>query len=412
MAQPSKSSRRKELLITQSAGAVVIVSLLILMGLYLFADADPLDLFSEPTHEAAQYVQDVVTATPLVVTVPSTPNPGSEAITRWWDVFFTDPARIKDPNNLQGSIPETLIALINSAEQAIHIAAFEFNLTPVAEALIAAHRRGVQVLWLTDDDYGVEADAKEGREQFAMLLDAGIEVRYDDRGALMHDKFFIFDNAVVWTGSTNVTVNDNFRNNNNVIVLYSPEVAAIYTQEFREMWVGQLGPKSPSKVMNQSLVVDGTPLQILFSPEDNVISHLIPLVEQAQTSIRFMAFSFTHDGLEAAMEKRAAAGVDVKGIFETRGSETEFSALPKLYCAGLPMRQDGNPGTFHHKVIVIDGQIVITGSLNFSANADESNSENTVVVKNVEIAQLYLDEFDRRWLEAVDPDPAAMKCRK
>jgi phosphatidylserine/phosphatidylglycerophosphate/cardiolipin synthase-like enzyme len=124
-----------------------------------------------------------------------------------------------------------------------------------------------------------------------------------------------------------------------------------------------------------------------------------------------MAFSFTQDDLGAALLARAEAGVDVMGIFETRGSETEFSELPALYCAGLLVRQDGNPGTFHHKVFIVDGEIVVTGSLNFSENADDSNDENVVVIGNSDIAAQYLAEFERRWAEAEEPDPADMNCR-
>ena len=123
-----------------------------------------------------------------------------------------------------------------------------------------------------------------------------------------------------------------------------------------------------------------------------------------------MAFSFTHDDLGAAVLERAQAGVDVQGIFETRGSETEFSELGPLFCAGLPMRQDGNPGTFHHKVFIIDGQLVVTGSLNFSNNADDSNDENVVIVANEDIAAAYLEEFDRRWAEAVRPEASELGC--
>jgi phosphatidylserine/phosphatidylglycerophosphate/cardiolipin synthase-like enzyme len=93
-------------------------------------------------------------------------------------------------------------------------------------------------------------------------------------------------------------------------------------------------------------------------------------------------------------------GVDVAGIFEQRGSETEYSEYPLLHCAGVPVLQDGNSRTFHHKVLIIDRQIVVTGSFNFSRNADESNDENVVILRNPEIAALYLKEFDKRWQEA------------
>jgi phosphatidylserine/phosphatidylglycerophosphate/cardiolipin synthase-like enzyme len=377
--------------------ALGVVILIALGGYYLITGADPFDLF-EPI--ATPMV------TPAITAQAPTPTTSSS---NWWEVYFTDPNRINDPENLSGSIPEKLIAFIDEARDTIHVAAFEFNLTPVAEALIRAKQRGVEVQWVTDDEYGIDADEEEGHRQFAMLEKARIPVRDDGRTALMHNKFWIFDKQTVWTGSTNITVNGNFRNNNNVLVIHSPDVATMYEREFQEMWAGEFGPTSPSTVDLQETVVGRTPVQVLFAAEDKAISHLIPLVEGAQESIRIMAFSFTHDTLGEAVLQRAQKGVDVQGIFETRGSETEYSELTILFCAKVPVRQDGNPGTFHHKVIVIDGEMLITGSLNFSNNADESNDENVVVIKSKTIASRYLDEFERRWKEATDP--VDIKCK-
>jgi phosphatidylserine/phosphatidylglycerophosphate/cardiolipin synthase-like enzyme len=385
----SKTNRNLTLIITGGC--------LILAAYFLLTGADPLGLFGEASPSPA----------PVQVSEPGSGGEGD-----WWQVYFTDPNNINDPENLAGSIPEKLIYFIDNAKQTIHIAAFEFDLTPVAEALIAAHQRGVEVQWITDDEYGIAADEEDGRGQFAMLENAGIEVKDDGRGALMHNKFWIFDRQTVWTGSTNITVNGNFRNNNNVIVMRSTRLAEIFEREFSEMWDdGEFGTRSPSTVDQQSVTIDGTPVQVLFAAEDEVISKLIPLVEGAQKSIRIMAFSFTHDDLGAAVLARAQAGVDVKVIFETRGSETEYSELGNLYCAGVPARQDGNPGTFHHKVIIIDDETVVTGSLNFSDNADESNDENVVIVTNKDIAGLYLQEFERRWAEANVPDKASLGCK-
>lgn len=371
---------------------IAIAVFVIAAILYLRTGSDPFGLFGQPG----------------AVTTPSPVVAGGSSI--WWEVYFTDPSRANDPSDLTGTIPEVLISYINGAKRTIHIAAFEFNLTPVAEALIAAHQRGVEVKWITDDEHGIEADVEEGRGQFAMLERAGIQVKDDGRSGLMHNKFWIFDAQTVWTGSTNITVNGIFRNNNNVIVLRSPELATIFEREFAEMWAGEFGITSPSTVEDQAVTVEGTPVQVLFAPEDGVADRLIPLIESAQRNIRFMAFAFTHDGIGAAVLARAEAGVDVKGIFETRGSETRFSQMPVLYCAGVPVRQDGNPRTFHHKVWVIDDRLVITGSFNFTGNADSSNDENVVIITNPEVAARYLQEFERRWAEATVPDAADMNC--
>jgi len=388
----NSSNTNRTLTIIATIGAAI------LFGYYLFSGSDPLGLFT--SLETEQPTQEEMVSAPATT--------GSED---WYRIYFTDPNTLNDPENLAGSIPEKLIELINTAQQTIHIASFEFNLTPVADALIGAHERGVEVQWVTDDEHGIEADEEDGHGQFEMLQDAGIEVIDDGRGALMHNKFWIFDNQVVWTGSTNITVNGNFHNNNNVIVIRSTKLAEIYEREFQEMWDGEFGPRSPSTVEDQSLSVNGSPIQVLFAPEDEVMDKLIPMIENAQKSIRFMAFSFTHDDLGAAVLAQAEAGVDMMGIFETRGSETEYSELSHLFCAGYPVRQDGNKATFHHKVFIIDDEIVVTGSLNFSDNANDSNDENVVIITNKIIAGGYLQEFERRWAEAKDPDPVDLECK-
>ena len=397
----SSVSRRQKASLNQTLTLIVIAAVALCGVYYLLTGNDVLGLFG------GQATATPAASTPQAGATPTAVAGGGQ----WWQVYFTDPLAINDPTRPAGSIEEDLIGRINRAQRTIHIAAFEFDLTPVAEALVAAHQRNVEVRWVTDDENGIEADREKGHGQFAMLKKAGIQVKDDGRSALMHDKFIIFDNQTVWTGATNITVAGIFENNNNALVIDSPRVAAIYEREFAEMWAGKFGPTSPSTVNDQSATLDGTPIQIYFASEDKVVDRLVPLIKGAKSSIRFMAFSFTHDELGAAVLARAKAGVDVKGVFETRGSETESSQLRLLYCAKVPVRQDGNPSTFHHKVFVIDDKIVITGSLNFSRNADESNDENVVVVTNSDIAAQFLQEFDRRWAEATDPKPADMKCR-
>jgi phosphatidylserine/phosphatidylglycerophosphate/cardiolipin synthase-like enzyme len=327
---------------------------------------------------------------------------------QWWEVYFTDPLTVNDPSQWQNSIEGRLIEKINAAQGSIHIAAFEFGLTPVAEALIAAKQRGLDVRWVTDDENGIQADEDPDRGQFKMLQDAGIDVVADTRSALMHNKFIIFDGQILWTGSTNLTVSGVFQQNNNTIVLHSPEVAAIYEREFEEMWSGQFGPKSPSTADQQAALVNGTAVQVYFSPEDDVLNRIIPVVASAQSNIRFLAFSFTDYPLAQAMIDRYAVGVDVAGVYEKTGSETEGAELKTFVCAHVPVRQDGNPRFLHDKVIVVDNRIVISGSFNFSNNATDNNDENVIIIDNPEIASLYMQEFGRVWSIATDPDPAKL----
>jgi len=329
----------------------------------------------------------------------------------WWQVYFTDRLTMGDPNHISGSIEEKLIERINAAQTSIHIASFEFDLTLVADALIAAHNRGVDVRWVTDNEFGIDADSEPGRGQFAMLQAAGIEVRADTRTALMHNKFWIFDGQILWTGSTNITESGIFVQDNNTIVFNSPELAAIYEREFLEMWDGKFGPKSPSQLADQSLSLNGTPIQVIFTSEDPALEPtIVPLVSRATSSIHFLAFSFTDFPLADAMVQRAKAGVTVSGVIDKTQSGGTGSELGTLFCAGIAVRQDGNPQFMHNKVIIVDERYVVTGSLNYSTSAEESNDENVIIIDNPEIASLYLQDFNKVFSQGTAPDPAKVNC--
>ena len=395
--------RRRATSRMNTSTTLLVVILLSILGIYYsLTGRDSGGIFGTGTQTAT-----IPTQTLPAANAPTAANAGGA----WWEVYFTDPVNVKDPANWQSSIEGRLIEKINAAKTSIHIASFEFDLTPVAEALIAARQRGVDVRWVTDDENGLEADSEPGHGQFAMLQDAGIEVRSDSRSALMHNKFWIFDGQSVWTGSTNITENGIFKQDNNTIVIHSPELATIYEREFQEMWDGKFGPTSPSTLDQQIATVDDTQIVVVFTSEDPALENaIIPIVKSAERSIRFMAFSFTDYPLADAMSQRAAAGVDVAGVFETVGSETDASELRTLFCRDVPIKQDGNPSFLHDKVIVVDEQIVITGSLNYSTNAEVSNDENVIIIDNAEIARLYLHEFERVWNLASVPDPKSFPC--
>jgi phosphatidylserine/phosphatidylglycerophosphate/cardiolipin synthase-like enzyme len=157
--------------------------------------------------------------------------------------------------------------------------------------------------------------------------------------------------------------------------------------------------------------VNGTPIKVIFTSEDPAIAEsIIPVVNTATKNIRFLAFSFTDFPLAEAMIQRARSGVDVAGVFEKVGSDTDAAELTTLHCASIPVRRDGNGSFMHNKVIIVDERYVITGSLNFSTNAEESNDENVIIIDNPDIAKLYMQDFERVWSVATDPEPDKFPC--
>jgi phosphatidylserine/phosphatidylglycerophosphate/cardiolipin synthase-like enzyme len=239
----------------------------------------------------------------------------------------------------------------------------------------------------------------------------------DQRSALMHHKFVVIDDTTVITGAWNFAERDTFRHNNNTVIFNSPRLARNFTNEFEKMFVARrFGPTKPKDVPNPTVEQSGTRVQTRFASEQEVVPDIVDQIETAQSSIAFMAFSFTQDDIGAALEQRRREGVGIWGVVESTGSETQFSEFSRLKALqpaaprppfpgcepGPPVVQDGNPFLMHHKVIVIDQRTVIFGSFNFTANAADDNDEALLIVEDDALAQQFLAEFCRVYNVAVE----------
>ncbi len=325
-----------------------------------------------------------------------TPIP-SEAVSSggWHTVYFTDPT---DPSasTFRGGPDSNLVKDIDEARYSVDIAIYRLDLWSVRDALIRAHRRGVTVRVVTESDNILEAEIED-------LEAAGITVLGDHRDHLMHHKFVVIDGLVVWTGSMNFTVSGAYRNNNNLIRIRSSRVGQNYTLEFEEMFVeDRFGALSKPNTPYPKVTVDGVPIEIYFSPDDGVAARLVDIMRNATSSIDFLAYTFTSDILAEVMIARAQAGVVVRGVMERGQASNPGSEYERLRNAGLDIRLDGNPGNMHHKVIIVDGVVVITGSYNFSHAAEKSNDENVLILYDVDVGTEYLLEFERVF-EAATP---------
>jgi phosphatidylserine/phosphatidylglycerophosphate/cardiolipin synthase-like enzyme len=314
---------------------------------------------------------------------------GAIPTTTWYTVYFTDPAsRMAD--TYRGGPDEQLASAIDGARLSVDMAIYDLNLWSIRDALIRVQRRGVMVRMVTESD---NLDQQEVQE----LKQAGIEVLGDRREGLMHDKFVVIDRLEVWTGSMNFTTGGGYLDNNNLLQIHSTKLAEDYTCEFEQMFVeDQFGTDKISQTPDPKVTINGSLVEVYFSPEDGTLEHILEAVNNAKVNISFMAYSFTSDELGQALIERAADGVKVEGVVdENQYHSNEGSEYDRLKSAGIDVRLDGNPHLMHHKVLIIDGQIVITGSYNFSNNAEHNNDENTLIIHNHDLASQYLAQFDQ-----------------
>jgi phosphatidylserine/phosphatidylglycerophosphate/cardiolipin synthase-like enzyme len=327
----------------------------------------------------------------------------------WIQVYFTEP-KDEDDGTRQGGMDADFVRAIDAAQTSIDMALFEYDLESVTQALLAAVQRGVRVRMVVDSE-NWEADREMAR-LLRQIQKAGVQIVGDERSAFMHNKFAIFDRRRVWTGSWNLTHNGTYRNDNNALLIESSKLARNYRVEFEEMFNERsFGPRSPSNTPRSVLKIQGVRVENCFSPEDQVAERIIAKLEKAQSSICFLAFSFTHDEIGQVILDKAQDGVSVQGVFEKRGHSNEYSQYGPMRYAGLDVWPDANAYTMHHKVLIIDDEMVITGSFNFSVNASESNDENILIIQDPEVAAQYLAEFHRVYEKAqqtatATPSPA------
>ncbi|MCH7664244.1 MAG: phospholipase, partial [Chloroflexi bacterium] len=320
--------------------------------------------------------------------LPTTTVPAETASSNWYSIYFSEP---NNPNaaSFSGGPDAALANAIDQARASVDVAIHDLDLWSIRDALINAHRRGVIVRMVVESDYLANPEMEE-------LLQAGIPIIEDNRSSLMHNKFVVIDQFEVWTGSMNFTLNGAYKNDNNLMRLRSTRLAEDFTAEFEEMFVdGEFGARSPSESPYQIFTIEGTQIEVYFSPEDDTVIRIIELIDSAQQSIHFMAFSFTSDPISDAIIAAHQRGVLVTGLFETSQASQQGGEFFRLADLDMDVALDGNPRNMHHKVIIIDAYIVITGSYNFSANAEERNDENTIILYNAEIAAIFIEEFQR-----------------
>jgi len=137
-----------------------------------------------------------------------------------------------------GGCTQAIVDNLNWAEKYVRVQAYSFTSKPIAEALIAAHKRGVDVKVLLDKS---QPHAKGGK--IDMLVDAGIPVMIDKKHAIAHNKVIIIDGVTVLTGSFNFTNVAEDKNAENLLVVRDKAVA----RKYRNNWNSHSKHSEPYK---------------------------------------------------------------------------------------------------------------------------------------------------------------------
>ncbi|MFT3884820.1 MAG: phospholipase D-like domain-containing protein [Flavobacteriales bacterium] len=303
---------------------------------------------------------------------------------------------------------DTIKAYIDRARSTLDIAMYNTSSTYLVNAVNAAAARGVRVRWI--------AEGSNANTALASLAGAiPVLYRSDGLGSGTHDKFMIVDaedaaNAWVMSGSPNWTNQSLFTDYNNLVFIQDQALARCYRLEFEEMWGGTGAQPVPASSRFGAAKTDNTPHQFniggrrvesFFSPTDGTTARIADALDAAQHKVNFALYVFTQNDLAAAMVRAdRRPGVTVRGDMEDiTGLGAEFNYL---LAQGVDVVSHyTEPGLLHHKYAIIDESssgdpLVITGSHNWTATAESVNDENTLVIHDATIANLYLQEWTAR----------------
>ncbi len=311
-------------------------------------------------------------------------------------VYFTAP-----PNDC--GLEDKLVSFLDTAESTIDMAIYGLNEyhDQVVNELIKKKNEGVKVRIVTDNEA-----IKEYSDDFGKLKNAGIPIVSDASGvysdSIMHNKFVVVDNRMVWTGSTNFTDNGFIGNYNNSLTIVATEVALLYDKEFSQMFVDKKF-KTDKKALSGTFDIDGTKLEVYFGPKDKLMSKIIDEVKTANCSVSFDIFTFTYRELadELILKKSIC-----KGVFDSWQTDSTYSQYDYLKSNGVNVKKDGlyptdgypGSGLLHNKVMIIDENtnsdpLVITGSANWTRSVENRNDENLLVIHSKKFSKLYYKNF-------------------
>ncbi len=276
-----------------------------------------------------------------------------------------------------------LINEITHAKNSIYCAVYDIDVDKL-KLLADLNKKGLDVRIVSDD-----RQAKRKNSIVKFLIDNNIaRVDFEEK-AYMHNKFCIFDHNTVWVGSANFTNNGFFKNNNNIVIVRDSKIAKVFEEEFMELWNGVFNGGKENGLVSKNI-------EAYFCPEDKCMEKVLEKLNSANKSIYCMAFSFTHNKMKDLLIKKFQKGVDIKVIFESR-QISKYSAYKDLANKEISVIKDKNNATMHNKFCIIDSNIVITGSMNFSKHADEENDESIIILKDQNIASAYENYFGKYW---------------
>lgn len=322
--------------------------------------------------------------------------------------------------NYNNAFKDTLIGYINRSKYTLDFCVYNYSyysgdgLNAIATAVNNAYSRGVVIRWIYNGSSSNSGLA---------LLNTNIKTLASPTGSgygICHNKFVVIDansanaaDAFVWTGSFNFSQQQNDADYNNVIIFQDKPFAQTFLSQFNQMW-GGVG-STPNLILSKfgtyktpnassNFTINGTPVQVYFSPTDNATSQLQNAISTANYELFFGIYTFTDNNVATAIKNKILSGVMSKGIEDSFSqSYTPYNTLSPTMNTNLKVYTGS--AIYHNKMLLVDplhpssDPIICTGSYNWSSSGTNSNDENMVVVHDAIVSNQYYQSFCKNFVD-------------
>lgn len=153
--------------------------------------------------------------------------------------------------------------------------------------------------------------------------------------------------------------------------------------------------QSQARDISRPRAVDSSSIAVYFSPHGGCTEAVADALRGAKSEILVQAYSFTSAPIAKALVAAHKRGVNIEVILDKSQRSQKYSSADFVAHAGIPTYIDSAHAIAHNKVMVIDKEMVITGSFNFTKAAEEKNAENLLVIRSKALADKYRENWER-----------------
>jgi len=324
-------------------------------------------------------------------------------------LILTDFTTILRPDrNCTHAVCKEFLNLINNSKDSIDIAAYGLADTPaITKALNDAQLRGVHIRIVYDTntkDENYYTETNDVLYKFPDKISDEIVGNPKLTNMLMHNKFAIFDNQKIYTGSMNFsTTGLSGFNHNNILIINSSKIANLYKKEFEQMYSGKFHTLKKQTEDNRNIADGNNEITVMFSPQDKAFTNIVTnIIKNSKQYIYIPTFIITHNQIKNELIKAKERGVDVKIIIDATNTYGKHSVFKELRNIGIPIKVENYAGKMHSKVIIVDNEYLITGSANLSNSGENKNDENTLIIKSAKLSSFYKEYFEYFWTKIPD----------